>query len=119
MFRVFKYHSTRHYSDTDKGKQCRVYVSRWRPKKARKYKYLSNLLSDRWSHDWRDYRKHLLPKIRKKFNIPADVKISWSQYAGCSMCPCSPGFIVQSDPRVSDLIGQSIWVTVKPTEISK
>lgn len=23
--------------------------------------------------------------------------VQWSQHAGCSMCPCSPGFIVKGD----------------------
>jgi len=30
--------------------------------------------------------------------LPADTKVRWSQYAGCS-CPCSPGFVVDGHSR--------------------
>jgi hypothetical protein len=36
-----------------------------------------------------------------------DVKLSWSQYAGCS-CPCSPGFIVTSH----HLHRKDVWMTI-------
>lgn len=39
-----------------------------------------------------------------------DVKLKWSQYAGCSMCPCSPGFIIDSTDK--SLQGIDLWVTV-------
>jgi hypothetical protein len=26
-------------------------------------------------------------------------QLSWSKHAGCSMCPCSPGFIVKGSTR--------------------
>lgn len=31
-------------------------------------------------------------------------KLAWSQYAGCKMCPCSPGFVCHGSR------GKSIWV---------
>lgn len=34
-------------------------------------------------------------------------KLRWSRYAGCSMCPCSGGFIL-----VNGDIGKDIWVSV-------
>lgn len=34
-------------------------------------------------------------------------KLSWSQYAGCAMCPCSPGFVLNSQNIVDDA-GNSI-----------
>lgn len=36
-----------------------------------------------------------------------DIKLNWSQYAGCS-CPCSPGFILTGDRPC----GIDIWVTL-------
>lgn len=40
------------------------------------------------------YRK-FLPAILKKAGLPEGTKANWSQHAGCSMCPCSPGFILR------------------------
>jgi len=34
--------------------------------------------------------------ILKKLELPiAEAELKWSQNAGCRMCPCSPGFILQ------------------------
>ncbi len=35
--------------------------------------------------------------IKKTFGV--DVKLQWSQYAGCSMCPCSPGFNILTESK--------------------
>ena len=43
-------------------------------------------------------------------------KLGWRQNAGCSMCPCSPGFVVQATHWVPiEAIGPyfDIWVTIK------
>ena len=37
---------------------------------------------------WRAYATAALAELGY-----TDIPLSWSQYAGCSMCPCSPGFI--------------------------
>ena len=42
------------------------------------------------------WRKTVLQKVLKELDFPADTKVRWSQYAGCS-CPCSPGFILSSE----------------------
>lgn len=34
-------------------------------------------------------------------------EIKWNQKAGCSMCPCSPGFVIKSGD-----IGRDIWITI-------
>lgn len=39
------------------------------------------------------YRK-LLPEIFAALKLPEGTKATWSRNAGCSMCPCSPGFIL-------------------------
>lgn len=36
-------------------------------------------------------------------------KASWNQRAGCSMCPCSPGFILEGVPEARRF---DIWVTL-------
>ena len=41
------------------------------------------------------YKKMLLPAVRAKLGLAEDVKIGWSNKAGCGMCPCSPGFLIQ------------------------
>lgn len=37
-------------------------------------------------------------------------KIRWSRKAGCRMCPCSPGFIIDGH------YGKDFWLTVTDTE---
>lgn len=42
-------------------------------------------------------------------------KLQWSQYAGCS-CPCSPGFILSSQPTEFDGVCSfyfDVWVTLE------
>ncbi len=43
--------------------------------------------------------RELLPEIFKKLGLPADTKARWSNKAGCSMCPCSPGFVLSHFAR--------------------
>lgn len=59
------------------------------------------------------FRKFILPRVRRMAGIAPDVKIRWSSKAGCSMCPCSPGFIV-----TGERVGREISVTYEfePTE---
>lgn len=53
-----------------------------------------NLMS-RWDRPHREYRK-LIPQVFEQLGIdPNKHKVKWSQYAGCFMCPCSPGFIIE------------------------
>jgi hypothetical protein len=57
----------------------------------------------------KEYRK-LLPLIKIDLCLPANVKASWSQKAGCG-CGCSPGFLLDVHP---DKVGyQAVWVTIK------
>lgn len=42
------------------------------------------------------YRQLAVAPALKALGLPADTKVTWSQFAGCTMCPCSPGFIVQA-----------------------
>ena len=52
-------------------------------------------IQDRRDRPYNVYKKEVLPKLFSVLGINPE-KVSWSQKAGCSMCPCSPGFIVQS-----------------------
>lgn len=35
----------------------------------------------------------------ERIGVPADAKVRWDRNAGCSMCPCSPGFVVEYERR--------------------
>lgn len=67
-------------------------------------------LANRKDRPYTAYRKEVIPNVMKMLGIGGDVKVRWSQRAGCS-CPCSPGFIVEGGE--SWKIGQKdIHVTV-------
>jgi len=51
------------------------------------------------------FRKEVMPAVLAEMGLPANTKIRWSQYAGCS-CPCSPGFIID------DVHGKTVFVDV-------
>lgn len=42
------------------------------------------------------YRKFLNDKVFPTLGVEAP-KLSWSQKCGCTMCPCSPGFIINGN----------------------
>lgn len=48
----------------------------------------------RFTNPSREYRK-FLPAVFEKLGLPADTVANWNRYAGCTMCPCSPGFILK------------------------
>lgn len=52
--------------------------------------------------EWKKIAKKVLNMKGIKFE-----KLSWSKNAGCTMCPCSPGFIVQNGDT-----GRDIWIEV-------
>lgn len=54
------------------------------------------------------YRKHVMPFVLA--HLGYDGKFSWSKHAGCTMCPCSPGFILD------DHRGYDVWVTITNCE---
>jgi hypothetical protein len=51
-------------------------------------------LTERYSRPYHQF-KQTLPKLKSLLNLPTDIKVKWSQYAGCK-CGCSPGFIIQN-----------------------
>lgn len=54
---------------------------------------------------WRPFVEAALTSLGYEFG-----DIRWSQNAGCSMCPCSPGFIVPGPHNTS------IWITLRADE---
>lgn len=77
---------------------------------------LENLFG-RGSEPYKNYKKFVIPKVMEmikeqhpdKYELLKDVKWGWNKHCGCSMCPCSPGFI--SD-RKDFSTHQTIFVTI-------
>lgn len=69
----------------------RVYV--WIENDKRDKPVLDILTGFRYNKPHQIYKEQVIPAVLKKMGVPANSKVRWSQYAGCS-CPCSPGFIV-------------------------
>jgi len=66
-----------------------VYVS------TENYSVLENLLNRR-NRPYTEWKPVVEKMLRDDFNVDTNlVKVSWSQKAGCMMCPCSPGFIIK------------------------
>lgn len=57
---------------------------------------MENLVHGRHTRPYNQFKKDILPKLFKMLGLH-NVEAGWSQKAGCSTCPCSPGFIVKSD----------------------
>lgn len=47
------------------------------------------------------WKKKVVAWFMKHYGV--EVKLRWSRYAGCSMCPCSPGFKIMVD--VNNIFG--------------
>lgn len=57
--------------------------------------------------------KKMIPTVCEKLGVDASkVNAHWSSKAGCSMCPCSPGFVI--DGWVDGIGGHDIHVKVSP-----
>ncbi len=48
-----------------------------------------------------------------------DVKVSWSKLAGCTTCPCSPGFVLKGYRRLPSEKPFDVWITVQPERTSE
>ena len=67
---------------------------------------MENFTEGRHNRPYTLYKKEILPQLFRLLGLNG-VQVGWSQKAGCTMCPCSPGFVVKSDNVPYD-----IWVTV-------
>lgn len=72
----------------DKDKLCRIYI-------FHNNESVMAMFANRRKRPTTLYEKEILPLLRERFGIPAEVKIHWSKKAGCSTCPCSPGYIIK------------------------
>lgn len=71
----------------------------------------------RGSEPYKQHKKFIIPKVMEmikeqhpdKYELLKDVKWSWNKNCGCSMCPCSPGFI---GDRKSISNHQTIFITI-------
>lgn len=41
-----------------------------------------------------EYRKLIPDVLKQVFEVPQTYRARWNRFAGCRMCPCSPGFVV-------------------------
>ena len=62
--------------------------------------------------------------IRNYFNEPK-LKVSFSDYVGCSMCPCSPGYRIRGvrsfskETPFDGMWNTNVWATVHDLDLSK
>lgn len=81
------------------NKKARIYIF---PKGESIYENLMN----RRQRPHTIYRKEVIPGVLAEMGLPANTKVRWSQYAGCS-CPCSPGFVID------EVHATEVFVTVE------
>lgn len=43
-------------------------------------------------------------------------KIRWNRYAGCSMCPCSGGFMIERENKYSE-VGIDYWAKIETVNL--
>lgn len=72
-------------------------------------------LENRRNRPYKEWKK-LIPEVLKQLNIvDPGYKWTWNQYAGCSMCPCSPGFVPSNMSSIPSnaLTGSRIHVDIE------
>lgn len=68
-------------------------------------------LANRRRRPHQEYRR-MMPTVFERTGIEP-VKFRWSKHAGCRMCPCSPGMILERTLRAEDgYTPFDIWVQV-------
>lgn len=71
-------------------------------------------LANRRRRPYNEY-KALMPEVLRQLGAPEGVTYRWSKNAGCAMCSCSPGLVL--DRRLlDDGIGYDVWVTITGEE---
>jgi hypothetical protein len=66
-------------------------------------------LENRRSRPYTTWKKEIIPLVMEwlKINMPnhydelKDSKWGWNRNCGCSMCPCSPGFVSDNDGYIT------------------
>jgi hypothetical protein len=76
---------------------------------------------DVWTHlanrRSRDYTtlKPLIAEKLKEMGVEF-TKIRWNRYAGCDMCPCSGGFMLERENRYST-VGVDYWAKIETIDL--
>lgn len=92
--------------DRENKKKARLYIS------PVGETVLENLFEGRHNRPHVAFRDELLAEVLTAAGLdPTNVRANWSKHAGCSMCPCSPGFILTGRDGSYPLKGHSISVT--------
>ncbi len=71
---------------------------------------LENLVNRR-NRPFTEYKKHVIPKVMESLmhthphlhDRLKNAKWGWDKHCGCSMCPCSPGFIAKDIIEMVDI----------------
>ena len=95
---------TRHTRWSEVEGRVRVYVTA-----NERFNVLEDLenRARRPHHVWRPRVVDALARIGIEYDF-----LSWSQKAGCTMCPCSPGFIAMGESNNVVDRGWDFWVTI-------
>lgn len=73
-------------------------------------------LANRRSRDYNALRPLVAAKLEER-GIEF-TKLRWSRYAGCSMCPCSGGFIIE-DGKSWRQDGKDYWAKIDTIDLEK
>lgn len=55
---------------------------------------LDNLVAGRRNRPYNEWKPLVKDFLVNALGLPEDIKLRWSKNTGCSMCPCSPGFMI-------------------------
>ena len=97
-----------HAQARERNKAMRLYINLEQPETI-----MENLMN-RTSRPYKEWKKMVIPALQNMGFTDEDldgIQIKWSQKAGCTMCPCSPGFIIQG--RTMKTTGTVAWVKLK------
>ena len=82
--------------------------------------FLARFKSKAWSKFTQAATRLTAKTLREKLDLSNNISITFSIYAGCSMCPCSPGFVIrpkndngEKELRDKELQGTTIWGEMK------
>jgi hypothetical protein len=96
------------------GRDYKSYISKPRIYVSVAGDTLLDSLAARGTRPPKQFRTLAVPAALAALGLAADTRVTFSHYAGCSMCPCSPGYIVEDKSKRAD-----VWVTLgDPVEVT-
>ena len=82
--------------------------------------FQASFKSKAWSKFTQAATRLTAKTLREKLDLSNNVSIAFSVYAGCTMCPCSPGFVIRAkntdgakELREKELAGTTIYGEMK------